>query len=207
MILLRIDSQQVTSRLEQLHRLAARPRPMVQAATRATRTLLQRHFREKDKTPNKLGGRRTHFWLDIMRSTQMGEVTDNYGIVKIGDTRLSLHVRGGRVTAGKTISSKTGVPTRALSIPVAPEAHGRRPAALEATLGIKLFMVPKDFGTGLLAAASKDGSNIKVYYILRRSVQIPRDPTALPPGDHLARTAVAAAEAHLRAYAQQHQIV
>lgn len=202
MITIRLQSGPLTALLNQLSGLAGHPRPMVMAATGAARKTLQAHFKLRQQQPNKLGGKRTNFWQDVYRSTQIGQVTDQHGIVVIGDHRFGQKVFGGVIHAGKGASGKTGARTKLLAIPVAPEAHGRRPATLETEKGIKLFMIPRSGGGGLLAAAAKAGKkqpgSIKIYYVLRASVTQAPDPQALPQSGLVEADAVAAAESYLR---------
>lgn len=169
--------------------LSAKPRTIVQAACRAARTTLQRHFRMRDRMPNKLGGRRTHFWLDIYKSTQLGEVTDRYGILRIGDSRMAQKVYGGPIVAKNV---------RNLSIPVNPAAHGMRPAVFEREAGVKLFFV-KGHNQGLLAHRIGDGylAELKVDYVLTPRVDQDADPNALPPMQKLETDALTAAAKQL----------
>ena len=45
------------------------PTPGLRVAARAVANLLRSHFQAKDAAePNKLGGQRTHFWLEIKHS-------------------------------------------------------------------------------------------------------------------------------------------
>jgi hypothetical protein len=200
MIAVRVDSSAVRAELERLGSRVNRARPLLQAAVRAVRKTLQQHFKERDRTANQLGGRRTHFWLDVYKSTQIGEVTDRQATVVIGDRRFAQKVFGGTIQAGKGKSSKTGGPTQYLAIPIDPEAYGRRPYVLQSTLGIRLFMLPKKVaGQSRLLAATTQGHKIKLYYVLRRSVTQEADAEAFPAQSSLERAAVDAAESCLRA--------
>jgi len=204
MITTHIQSDAVRSQLAHLTSLAEHPRPILVAASGAVAKLLRQHFAERDKEPNRLGGRRTHFWAKVAQSTSVGEITDQQGVVVISDPRFAQKFFGGVIKAGKSISSKTGKPTRSLAIPVAPEAHGLRPAQLE-DKGIKLFVLGSEFGVGLLAGQmpgrkSRKGAPgaIKVFYVLKTSVTQAAAPEAMPPRDTIVRTAVQAAESYVR---------
>ena len=65
MMVTRNQLQALTERIE-------RPRQILAAGAVAGRRQLQRHFADKDKAGNKLGGRRTHFWGEVRDSTQLG---------------------------------------------------------------------------------------------------------------------------------------
>lgn len=187
MTTIQIDSAEFQSRMGDLLRRTRRPRSIVQAMARGGRKVLRAHFRQRDRAGNQLGGKRTHFWLDVYKSTQLGEVTDHSAAVNIGDHRFPQKVYGG------TIRPKEA---KAISVPVAPEAHGRRPATLEQELGIELFLVPREFGSGLLAATVGD-KRVKVFYVLRQSVEQDADPRALPERRQLEDAALAAADRQL----------
>lgn len=149
-----------------------KPRTILQAACRAGRTVLQRHFRQRDRVPNRLGGRRTHFWGDVLKSTQLGAVTDKAGVILIGDSRFAQKVYGGTIVAKNV---------RNLSIPVNPEAHGLRPRQFEAEHGVKLFFI-KSHSQALLAHRVGEGylADLQVDYVLKPRVYQQADPDALP---------------------------
>ena len=66
----------------------------------------------------------------------------------------------------------TPVKASALTIPIAPEAVGRRAADFDG-----LFILKKN---GKAFLAKKDGEGIKIYYILLESVEIPKSPYLRP---------------------------
>lgn len=207
MIVISIDSGEVRNRLQELGRLAGNPRPVLVAATGAVRKLLQDHFKRRQQKPNAMGGKRTNFWMDVYRSTQLGEVTDRHGVIVIGDPRFAQKVYGGTITAGKSISSKTGKPTKYLAIPARKEAYGKRPAMMT---GVELHVVqcgPNGGGALVVKTAAKAKSkfiDLVMYWLVRKVTQ-KKDPDALPPGDALEKTAVEAAETYLHAVAVRSQ--
>lgn len=201
MITIWINTDSVRSQLAQLASLARHPRPVLKAATGAVRKTLQEHFRERDKTSNKLGGKRTHFWMDVYNSTQIGEVTDTRGTVIIWEPRFAQKVYGGTITAGKGTSSATGRPTKYLAIPARSEAYGRRPSALK---GIEMHVVqcgPMGGAALVVKTASKTKSSFLdlVMYWLVRKVTQKKDPEALPSSQVMQDAAVRSAESYIRA--------
>ncbi len=191
MILIRFQSDATRDALAALTRVAQRPRAIMQAAARAGRRELQRHFRERNRQPNRLGGKRTHFWLDILKSTQLGPITDFQGVILVGDPRFALKVFGG------TVRPKA---KEALTIPVSPDAHGVRArdesggSPFARKTGRELFLV-KQRDSAFLASAL--GQGLQVEYILARQAHHDPEPNALPPQDEFERAVVAAAEAQL----------
>lgn len=168
--MIRVDRDDWTPRIRDLARLAKNPRGIMAAGGRALRNFLVRHFRRLDrKNPNKLGGPRTHFWLQVSRSTQNPEITDRSAVVTVSDPRYPLQVYGGRVEAKRV---------RMLTIPVSPEAHGRSADVLERELGIDLVPIGDD-GRGILAEILP-GGRVKTHYVLRPWVIIDPFPDALP---------------------------
>ena len=202
MITVRLESSELRNRLQALMRMTERPRSLLQAAARGVRKLLQQHFKMRDQTPNQLGGKRTHFWLDVYKSTQLGEVTDSYAVVGIGDARFGGKLHDNTITPGKGISSKTGAPTRNLSIPVDPEAYGRRPAVFESETGLKLIPLSIGGRIGALGTSGGVGRLLVVRYILVKRVFVPRDPNALPADQAMEAAAGDAAQAQLNSQIQ-----
>lgn len=180
-----LDSADLRNALADLAKLGEKPRGIVAAAIAAVRVKLIEHFAARNQEPNKLGGRKTNFWEQILQSTQITEVTDRYGVVSIGDARFAQKVFGGKLVP-KNAS--------ALTIPLRAEAHGRSASVLETEMSIKLFVVHK-FGKAFLAA--KVGSRLMVFYLLAKSVTQKPDPRALPPMEELESVALEAAQEQL----------
>lgn len=172
MIAITINARSLTRALGKLDSLANDKSELLLVMGREARNQLVNHYRSKDRRgTNKLGGKRTHYWLQVARSVQApaGRGPDKV-VVAINEPTLRQKIYGGKIVAKRK---------KALTIPVSPEAYGRTAATLEYETGIHLFIVSRDFGNGLLAAAMKDGS-IKVHYVLKKSVQQQPDLTALP---------------------------
>lgn len=187
MIRVAVQSEAFNRQLGAILRRTSRPRAILQAGCRGGLVCLQRHFRQRDRVPNRLGGRRTHFWLDVLRSTQLGPVTDRSGLIVIGDARFPQKLYGGPITAKNT---------RNLAIPVNPEAHGLRPRQFETQTGHRLFFM-KSHSRALLAHRVGEDRGFQVDYVLKPGVFQPSDPLALPPWDALEAAILSAADAQL----------
>ncbi|MBK9138687.1 MAG: hypothetical protein IPM17_07995 [Verrucomicrobia bacterium] len=87
MLTLHVLDDDTRAALARLMGAVRHPRPLLLAGTIAGRRLLQRHFTARDRTPNALGGRHTHFWREVRDSTQLGPVTDREGIIAICGVR------------------------------------------------------------------------------------------------------------------------
>jgi hypothetical protein len=188
----------------------ASPRALLRAAVGGGRRRLQQHFAERDKAPNRLNGRRTHFWGQVRSSTQIGEVTDTQGSIVIGDGRFKQKLFGGKIVA-KT-PWKNGF--RLLNIPVDPRAHGLRPSSFEAQTGLKLFFMGNS-GGGVLATRSEDqgieverfswDDEVDVIYASVPEVNQKKDPEALPPDGEIAKAAIDAGNSYVNTVIQESQ--
>jgi len=173
MIALDIQSTHAREHLQEVLRQAKRPRAIMAAAARACANRLKKHFRERERAnPNKLGGRRTHFWLQVMRSVQAPVI--------IGDgleARISInHPAFAQKVFGGTIRAKR---VKLLTIPVSPEAYGRTASTFEHETGLKLiFMKQRD---NIFLAARAEGQGFTIHYLLTPKVDQQADPHALPP--------------------------
>lgn len=162
--------------LRDFNRLAFQARNragMMRVVGRRGANELKTHFRIRNRTPNKLGGERTNWWQRVADSVQNPTLIGDTGVkITINHLGFALKVFGGTITP-KTKAS--------LTIPQAPEAHGRTVATFQQETGIQLFLLRKKGGalSNLLAGFVGDGT-IKVFYILAKSVTQQPDPEALP---------------------------
>lgn len=190
MITVRVQSDELTQALTRIIGLSQRPRSILQAAARSVRRDLQRHFRQRDRQVNALGGRRTHWWARVAQSTQIASVTDQQAVVSISEPGLGLKVTGGVIRP---------VEAKALTIPLHPEAHGRRARTVELATGMPLWRYrPKKGGPTFLAQTLND-DQIRIMYVLKSVARVKADPYALPDQGMMDRNAAQAAEAQLKA--------
>lgn len=173
---------------------------------------VKKHFRAKNKTPNRLGGRRTNFWSDIGESMAQVVADERRATVTIEDRRFAVHLFGGTI---KPTGSR-----RFLTIPLVKEAHGLRTREYERQSGNKLFrpghanvLIERSgqgdrstIGATTAAVRGRGGfrainvparTRTRAVYALKRSVNIPKDPSALPPADELLKVLTAAGNDYL----------
>lgn len=143
--------------------------------------MLAGHFRMLNTTqPNRFvregwGKRRTYFWrrmADSIKPLQYDATTKSATIPM--SPIIGHKVHGGPVYPVKA---------KALTIPVHPEAHGRRAARLELALGVKLFILKTALGDSFLAAKVKRGKtrfNLVRFYLLKKAVFHKPWPNTLP---------------------------
>jgi len=196
MMTVTIRDAQFRATFARLRDSAKRPRAILAAAGRAAANALRRHFRERDAVEvNKLGGKRTHFWLQVMRSVQAPISDDQEARISINHPGIAQKVFGGTITAKRV---------KNLAIPQTPEAYGRAPAVFEQETGLKLFCIS---GRGAAVLATRRGAvrglfgaetGLQVEYVLKPSVTQDATPGALPEmggGSAFTAQVVAAAQA------------
>lgn len=193
MITIKINDRDASAKLERIALQAKNPRALLAEVGRRAGNELKRHFRMRDREPNKLGGARTHFWIGVSRSVSAPVPVGSFGVsgVRIDITHpgFAQKVFGGRIVPKRA---------KALTIPVHPAAHGRRASVLE-NEGIKLFLIktgPSKLGV-LAAKNPEGGKGFTVYYVLSRGVDQKADPQAMPAEGALASAVRDQAEKHM----------
>lgn len=172
--------------LNRLTKKAANPIPGLNIAARGVANLVRASLRQKDKTANRLGGKRTYFWGALANMVQAPKQTGpNSVVVAISSPSLDPRRFG---KEPYTLSAKRAA---ALTIPIHPDAHGRRASVLENELGIKLFRV-KDVLMGNV------GGKLVAFYALKKSVQLKPERDALPADETIQQTADAQFDAWLK---------
>lgn len=158
---------------------------------------------------NALGGKRTHFYAQAAESATWKDTGDGVQLDVTEPIGLALAIHGGTVLPGKNISSKTGLPTRYLTIPARAEAYGHRAgefkdlvpvfrriggqvkaiALAQAEQQPVSFKKPRKDGT-VSRGAVKGGL---FFFWLVESITRQADPTAAPDTGRIGDRAVAAA--------------
>lgn len=202
-ITIRINSGATRNRLEFALDKIGHPSALLQRSAEVVSDTLRNHFIERNKTPNKLGGQRGYFWAQFAHATEVGQVTDRQADVEIGDPehKLEHKIYGGTITA-KTPWPFSGF--KLLTIPVRPEAYGKRAKELRLE-GIKLVFIGSAAG-GVLGTFAKQASQDEVYYVCVPTVTQQADPEALPPGEALEEAALQGAAEYLRTEVFEAQI-
>lgn len=127
--------------------------------------LLQDHFFQLDRTrPNRLGGKRSHFYAKAAQAT-FHKVVSKGVIAGTAHPGMAQRFFGGTIRPRKA---------KALTIPIHPEAHGKRAREFDDLALIQT-------GTPGVAILAKTGKNTFIpFFILLRSVFQEPDPTVLP---------------------------
>jgi hypothetical protein len=167
--------------------LVAKPDAMMKVVGRRGNNELKAHFRRRNQTPNKLGGRRSGFWRRVADSVKAPVLeSPNVVAIDISDPAFAQKLFGGTITPKEK---------EALTIPVDPLSYDRTVAVFKQETGIELFRLKKSGGvlTNLLMGVV--GDDIRVFYVLAESVTQQPDPEALPPPDEFAPALYDEAEA------------
>jgi hypothetical protein len=171
MITIQVTDAGFQQRINLMAATVKNPRAVMMATGREGVRLLKRHFIARDKTPNKLGGKREHFWRQVSHSVFVSSAENAAVVVSIGDPRFAQKYMGGAIKPKFK---------KALTIPMTPEAYGRTTDVFERETGLQLFLI-KGWGSGILATKINPQSlSFTVQYILRKSVRQDPDPAALP---------------------------
>lgn len=123
--------------------------------------LVQAHLMRYNKEhPNALGGPRTNYYAKAAKSTHWQTTGDGVK-VSVPHVGIGLLYYGGTVRPGKGISSKTGKPTRRLTIPAIAAAHGKSAAEFN-------DLVPLYGKKGPYALAHK-GTKTVVFWLAKKA--------------------------------------
>jgi hypothetical protein len=152
MISIKINSADVQSYLSRIQSLGGQVRPFLMRWANAI-------AKEARDTARAKGGKR--FWRQIAAATRVKAISDS--TVEIANW----HVAGAQKQYGGPIEAKNA---KALTIPIAPEAHGKR--AADFTTGGRQLFVPK--GTSVLGYA--DATGFHALFALRKRVMQKPEP-------------------------------
>lgn len=142
---------------------------------------IRRHLVAKDRVPNQLGGRRTHFYSGAAQATHW-YASERMGEVSIAQDGIRQRLLGGTIRP---------VNARALTIPVHPLGHGRRASEFGGDLRLVVLDGGRDGRTtGLLVLGT--GADAPIIYVLRTEVEQEPDPSVLPTDEAMLGEATSA---------------
>ena len=209
MISIRLKSEELAALQKQAEKIGAGD-DLALVMGRAAAGLTRDHLYALDQSrPNKLGGKRTNFYQKAGDS--VSDPAASAGVVSFTITKTGLAQRwlGGDIEAGSGISSKTGEPTKYLSIPARAETYGEPPSAFT-----DLVFVPRKNGGAMLVQALQTQVSISgkkritvtrgqllgglVMYWLVDKVTQEEDPTVLPTEEELLEVAIGSGSQYLQ---------
>lgn len=175
-----IETLSVRSELRRVLGLAKKPERMLRVVGRRGANEMKAHFRQRNTVPNKLGGRRTNYWRRVADSVQ-NPILVNQRTIEIAVSEPTFTERriGGDWRNGGSFDITPKI-KGALTVPIAPEAHGRTVKVFERETGIHLFRLKERDGGLSNALYGPDGRGIKIFYLLLGAVTQQPDANALP---------------------------
>lgn len=182
MLTITIAKDEVTPDLRKLLKLAARDGGLRAVMGRAGANELRKHFRARNRTPNKLGGKRQNFWSRVAQSVNSPRDKGRKIVIPINHPAIAQKVFGGTIRASKA---------KNLAIPLVPAAYGKSPRVMD---GLTFAMN----AAGVKMLGTKEGGIFRAYYLLKKSVTQRPDPQALPKDSVMAAAIRKAAEIRLR---------
>ena len=182
MIALRLDRDEITPHLRKLMREAESNGPLARVLGRAGANTLKKHFRSRNKTPNKLGGTRTNFWSRVAESVQSPLSRPGKIVIPVSHPAIAQKVFGGIITPKKA---------KNLAIPIDPKAHGKSPRVFP----LLQFAMTR---AGVKLLGIKENGGMKWLYVLKSSITQAPDPKALPTDAEMGTALETAGDIHLR---------
>lgn len=201
--------------LAPLRKRIANPKGLLSVAGRSGRNVVQKHLREKNRTsPNRMGGRRTHFYAKAADAVNFRLLNDHEVTVSINAVGIALRFHGTGGLPGGRLRPING---RYLTIPATPEAHGRRARefgdlefgfAYDPELGRDRPALVRDGSQPLTRVAKRGGrkpaaglpggdtTGEPVFWLVK-SVRQEGDDTVLPTEDNLFARVIADVEEYL----------
>jgi hypothetical protein len=166
-----------TPALQAMIRSVSPARPMLAALSERLLGELKEHFRLKEAQPNKSGWPKGHFWGRVRQLTVLGPVSDTEGSVIIGDSRFAIRYYGGTILPKEKAN---------LAIPINPQAAGIYPMQNKFPgLFLTFRRVDGELKKFLATGDKSDPKSQMFLYVLKKSVEHPKDPTALPPDEKI----------------------
>lgn len=164
MISIKLNKDEVTPHLRRLLKESESDSPLARVLGRAAANTLKKHFRERNKTGNKLGGTRTNFWSRVAESVQAPKSSPGKIVIPVSHPAIAQKVYGGTITPKKS---------KNLAIPISAKAHGKSPRVFP----LLQFAMTR---AGVKLLGQDTGSGMEWLYVLVPSVKQDADPKALP---------------------------
>lgn len=170
--------------LHRVRRIAAQvrnPRALFADVGRRVANELRKHYRDLDaKHPNRMGGKRVHFWNQVRSSVSDAKATSRGAKIIISHPAILQKLYGGTIKSDDKL----------LAIPANAAAYGRSPRVMGDRIRFVLFG-----RTGTKALV--DRSSGQVMYWLKEQVTQKAFPNTLPKESDLARAIEDTAQKHL----------
>ena len=171
------------------NRLKDMEKPVLEASARGISVMLVKHFRERNKTPNKKGFPRSNYWSAAADSVTTTPDDGTASVVTIAKEGVRLHWKGGEV---KPVKGKN------LAIPADASVAGIWPSEYAGAGGSKTFLAwPKGKRYGFIAESG--AKPLHVLWWLKESTHHEPEPSVIPAETDMKDAALRAARSALRA--------
>ncbi|MDR2981993.1 MAG: hypothetical protein LBV12_07065 [Puniceicoccales bacterium] len=171
--------------LQKCYRLLKNRKPLMTMLGGATAIALRRHFRRRNREPNKSGFPKANWWQkEVAQRTALTGADNNSATVTIASAQFPLKFYGGTVKAKRA---------KYLAIPMHPAAYGKTPR--DGTIQGLWLVNGKNPGKKFLAR--HEGGKLVFYFSLVKSATHRPDPRALPDLEKLTAELVAKTESYL----------
>ncbi|MCZ7593118.1 MAG: hypothetical protein M5U15_13715 [Kiritimatiellae bacterium] len=170
-------------------------RPLMARLGKTAEVIIKNRFEDQNRRPNKRGWPKKNFWTQVKRSTALNSVSEREATVAISDPRFALQYHGGTVSAKR--SRFLAVPLTAAAYAAGSPREGNTP---------NLFVLKSRSGRGAYLAEAEPFAwrgTVRLWYALKRAVNVPRNPDALPPEGDIAAALDREARAYLDAVLQK----
>ncbi len=182
-------NNEATTMVRDIFGLVTDKRALLTTLGQAGGQMLKNHFFGLDSSmPNKMGGKRSHFWRQVGESVgKVPAVGDSQVTITVNDPRIAQKVKGGDITPKARLW---------LTIPVDQEAYGMSAHEFEQETGRKLVFISRGPALAFLAEVSlnrtefddenaphkgnKTVQNLKIIFVLKKHVHQNPTPGALP---------------------------
>jgi hypothetical protein len=166
-------------------------RPLMARLGKTAEVIIRNRFEDLNRRPNRRGWPKKNFWAQIKRSTGLTSVDERTATVAISDPRFALQYYGGTVSAKR--SQMLAIPLHAEAYAAGSPREGRVP---------NLFVLKSRSGRGAYLAEAEAFANrgaVRLWFALKRSVTVPRNPDAMPAESDIAAALNREASAYLDA--------
>lgn len=128
---------------------------------------LKAWFNMLDRTrSNKQGWPRQHFWKRVADSVRVTQTSTMQATIVVDEPGVGIKMSGGDITPKNS---------KWLTIPAVPEAYGKSAREFSG----RLVFIKKDEQTAFLEEI-KIGENIRIVYVLKKRVHIPKESGIMP---------------------------
>lgn len=198
MITVRVAKDDVTPSLKKLMRTVRPDGALGKVLGRAASEELRKFYRELNtKRPNKLGGKRSHFYSRVAEAVQQGQPYAGGIKVRISHPHLALRLYGGTITPRK--SKSLAVPAHSSAVGYYARIYPGTLAFIPLRRGNTKGVLVEGEEVTITRGKNKGGKRKRpkpggaLIYVLMGAVKQSKDPSVLPQGSRMGNALTKAA--------------